>query len=90
MRRAVRIPVAALKGGHRHKSSFCGASDAAAASLKDILRSKVASSRPQDQQDAIVLRRCCGIARLVPKDHPLERFPRKAPDALEELWSGRD
>ncbi|HEY7965037.1 MAG TPA: hypothetical protein VID49_13055 [Steroidobacteraceae bacterium] len=27
-----------------------------AASLKDILRSKLASNRPQDQQDVIVLR----------------------------------
>jgi hypothetical protein len=30
--------------------------DVRAASLKDILRSKVASNRPQDQQDVIVLR----------------------------------
>lgn len=30
--------------------------DVRAASLKDILRSKEASSRPQDQQDVIVLR----------------------------------
>lgn len=30
--------------------------DVHAASLKDILRSKLASNRPQDQQDVIVLR----------------------------------